>query len=49
MRQGVLDSELFLLFLSNCVLSRDFCIKEIHWAIEFENPIVIVRMADDRF
>ena len=31
MRQGVFDSDIFLLFLTNSVLSRTFCLKEITW------------------
>ena len=40
MRQGVLDSEVFLLLLSSSVLSRAFCLKEIGWAIEFKKHVV---------
>jgi hypothetical protein len=32
MRQGVKDSDLFIFFLTNSVLSRTFCIKELGWA-----------------
>ena len=49
MRQGVLDSEVFVLFLSSSVLSRNFCKKEIRWAIEFGKPIICIQMRDDRF
>ena len=35
MRQGVFDSDVFVLFLTNSVLSRIFCLKEIQWAIEY--------------
>ena len=35
MRQGVYDSDVFVLFLTNSVLSREFCLKEISWAIEY--------------
>ena len=49
MRQGVRDSDVFLLMLSNSVLSRNFCRKEIMWALEFGKPIIILQMCDDRF
>ena len=49
MRQGVFDSEVFVLFLTNSVLSRTFCLKEITWALEFGKPIIIVREEEDRF
>ena len=49
MRQGVYDSDVFVLFLTNKVLSRTFCIKEIKWAIEFGKPILIVRETEERF
>ena len=35
MRQGVFDSDVFILFLTNSYLSRKFCIKELTWALEF--------------
>ena len=49
MRQGVHDSDVFLLILSNSVLSRKFCRKEITWALEFGKPIIMLQMSDDRF
>ena len=49
MRQGVYDSDLFVLFLTNSVLSRTFCQKELGWAIEFEKPIVVVVEEEQRF
>ena len=42
MWQGVRDSDVFLLFLTNCVLSREFCQKEIGWALEFQKPIIMM-------
>ena len=49
MRQGVYESDLFVLFLTNSVLSRTFCQKELAWAIEFEKPIVVVVEEEQRF
>lgn len=49
MKQGVYDSEVFILFLTNSTLSRSFCIKEITWAIEFNKPIIILVEQEDRF
>ena len=45
----MLDSEVFVLVLSNSVLSRSFCKKELGWAIEFGKPIICIQMQDDRF
>ena len=42
MRQGVYDSECFVLFLTNAVLSRTFCLKELTWALEFEKKIIVI-------
>jgi hypothetical protein len=42
MRQGVYDSDVFVLMLTNSVLSRTFCLREITWALEFGKPIIIV-------
>ena len=33
MRQGGWDSDVFLLFLTNAVLSRTYCLKEITWYV----------------
>ena len=49
MRQGVYDSDLFVLFLTNSVLSRKFCQKELAWAIEFQKPIVVIVEEEQRF
>lgn len=49
MRQGVYDSDVFVLFLTNSVLSRVFCLKEISWALEFGKPIFIVVETENRF
>ena len=49
MKQGVLDSEVFILFLTNAVLTRPFCLKEIGWALEAKKPIVIVAEEEERF
>ena len=49
MRQGVFDSSVFILFLTNSVLSRPFCLKEIGWAIQFQKPIIIIVEKESRF
>ena len=49
MKQGVLDSDVFILFLTNSMLSRPFCLKEIEWAINANKPIVIVAEEEERF
>ena len=49
MRQGVYDSDVFILFLTNSVLSRPFCLKEISWALEFGKPVIIVTETEERF
>ena len=49
MRNGVLASDVFILILTNSVLSRPFCLKEIGWALGAGKPIVIVVETDDRF
>jgi len=49
MRQGVFDSSVFILFLTNSVLSRPFCLKEIGWAIQFQKPIIIIVENESRF
>ncbi len=35
MKQGVFDSDVFILVLTNSVLSRKFCQKELSWALAF--------------
>ena len=49
MKQGVEDSDVFILFLTNSVLSRPFCLKEIGWALDANKPIVIVAEEEERF
>ena len=49
MRQGVYDSDVFVLFLTNSVLSRPYCLMEVKWAIEFGKPILIVVEQEERF
>ena len=41
MRQGVYDSDVFVLFLTNSILTRKFCQKELSWAMAFEKPIIV--------
>ena len=49
MKAGVRDSEVFLMFLTNSLLSRPFCLKELEWALDFKKPIVIVVETENRF
>eukprot|EP00808_Paulinella_micropora_P012269 g57646.t1 len=49
MCQGVGDSLVFVLFLTNGVLSRPYCLKEIWWAIKLKKPFLIVSELDKRF
>merc|ERR1712146_846232 len=37
------------MFLTNSLLSRPFCLKEIGWALDFDKPIVIVVETENRF
>eukprot|EP00808_Paulinella_micropora_P006456 g79812.t1 len=48
-RQGVADSDAFILFLTNGVLSCLKFLKEISWALEFDKPILVVLETDGRF
>eukprot|EP00457_Paulinella_chromatophora_P000280 gb/GEZN01000280.1/.p1 GENE.gb/GEZN01000280.1/~~gb/GEZN01000280.1/.p1 ORF type:complete len:1722 (-),score=262.54 gb/GEZN01000280.1/:13-5178(-) len=48
MRQGVADSAAFILLLTNSVLSRPYCLKEMLWALEFGKPFIIVVETDLR-
>ncbi|KAK3238678.1 hypothetical protein CYMTET_51328 [Cymbomonas tetramitiformis] len=43
MQHGVEQSQVFLLFLTKGIFTRPFCRKEIHWAIEANKPMIIVR------
>eukprot|EP01047_Picozoa_sp_COSAG01_P009929 COSAG01_NODE_415_length_17322_cov_14.785926_6_plen_1282_part_00 len=49
MRQGVQDSDVFVLFLTNSVLSSPWCNKEIGWAIDFGKPIITIVEKEERF
>ena len=49
MEQGVVDSDVFVLFLTNKVLSRPYCLKEIGWALDHNKPIVLLVEEDTRF
>ena len=42
MQQGVEDSDVFLLFLTNSMLSRPWCLKEIGWALQAKKPIITI-------
>eukprot|EP00457_Paulinella_chromatophora_P000913 gb/GEZN01000915.1/.p1 GENE.gb/GEZN01000915.1/~~gb/GEZN01000915.1/.p1 ORF type:complete len:977 (+),score=142.12 gb/GEZN01000915.1/:59-2989(+) len=48
MKQGVEDSDVFILFLSNAVLSRPYCPKEASWAIQAKKPFIVVVEQDPR-
>ena len=49
MKNGVRDSDIFVLFLTSSTLTRAYCIKEITWAMEMKKFIVIVVERDSRF
>eukprot|EP00808_Paulinella_micropora_P014918 g46865.t1 len=49
MRQGVADSDVIIIFLTSGVLTRLWCLMEIHWALEFDKPIIIVAETEQRF
>eukprot|EP00808_Paulinella_micropora_P022579 g1158.t1 len=38
---GVAGCDVFILFLTNGVLSRPYCLKEIMWALEFGKPFIV--------
>ena len=46
MRLGVRKSEYFLLYLTEEVLMREFCRKEIRWALHYRKKIVLVWKQD---
>ena len=49
MRQGVYDSDVVILFLTNSVLNRSFCQKEVGWALELDKPVIMVVEEEERF
>lgn len=49
MKQGVKDSDIFLLFLTRNLLTRPFCLEELDTAITEKKPIQIVLELDPRF
>ena len=49
MRQGIYDSDVFVLFLTNSFMSRWYCRAELATAIEFEKPILVVYEEEERF
>ena len=49
MQRGVEDSDVFVLILTANVLTREFCRKEIGWALAARKPILLVREDDARF
>ena len=42
MENGVINSNIFLMIVSETYFTRPFCIKEIEWAVKYKKPIVIV-------
>ena len=49
MKRGVEESDVFVLILTANVLTREFCRKEIGWALAARKPILLVREDDARF
>jgi hypothetical protein len=49
MRQGILDSDVFLLLLTEHVLDRPYCLMEIMHAIQSEKKIQLILEVDSRF
>ena len=49
MRQGVYDSDVVIIFLTNSYLSRPFCVAEVTYALKFKKPIIIVTEEEERF
>ena len=49
MCQGVMDSDILIVMLSNAVLSRWFCLMEITWALHMGKQIIFVQETDARF
>ena len=48
MHEGVRDSLNFILYMTEEVLKRRFCIQEIKWAIQYKKNIIIVFQTDPR-
>ena len=42
MHEGVKHSQFFLLFMTKEVLHREWCLKELRWALKYRKPIIIV-------
>lgn len=49
MRAGVEAADVFVCFLTSCVLTRPFCLAEFGWALDAQKPILLVREEDTRF
>ena len=49
MKAGVMQSEYFLLVLTEGVLFRPYCVKEICWAIDDAKPVLLLAEEDERF
>ncbi len=48
MKEGVKNSNIVLIILSDNYLGSDFCIMELEWAVEFEKPITVVIKLSDK-
>ena len=49
MCQGVMDSDILVVLLTNQILSRWYCLMEIQYALEFGKQIVFVQETEGRF
>lgn len=49
MCQGVMDSDVLIVMLTNAVLSRWYCLMEIKWALAFGKQIIFVQETEERF
>ena len=47
MEEGVRDSQVFILFLTTGLMSREYCQKELKWALDYRKPIVVVMDNND--
>ena len=49
MERGIQNSRVFLLFLSKDVLGREFCQKEMRWALKYKKAVQLIIEEDPRF
>ena len=42
MREGVRNSQIFLVIMSPAYFTRPFCVQELEWAVEYGKPIQII-------